>query len=134
MSKKGAIRLTLDMVKWDDWNSSLDDIRKREDKCSPKDGQRDMLLETLIRVHEEGCGGLHMLCTSRREVDIAEALESIFQSPSNIDIDLLTRQEMANRDIGLYIDNTYDTQPFKRWPDDIKSEAKVALIEKAGGM
>jgi len=55
-------------------------------------------------------------------------------SLSNITIDLSARKEAVNRDIGLHIDNTFDTVPFKSWPSDIQAEAKIALIEKADGM
>jgi hypothetical protein len=31
LSKNGAFRLSLDIVKWDNWDSSLSDVQKRED-------------------------------------------------------------------------------------------------------
>lgn len=104
------------------------------DECPYEDGFRDQLLTTLFHVYNEGGENLHLLCTSRREVDIEKALGPMLDSPSNANIDLSTHQEAVDSDIGLHIDRTFDAEPFRSWSDVIKSEAKAALIEKADGM
>jgi hypothetical protein len=104
------------------------------DECPNENDERGKLLDSLGRIINKGSPNLHFLCTSRRISDIDAALEPMTSSPSNITIDLSARKEAVDRDIGLHIDNTFDTIPFKSWPSDIKAEAKVALIEKADGM
>ncbi len=66
--------------------------------------------------------------------DIEAVLEPIASSDSNVDIDLSAHRKAVDHDIGLHVDKTFDTVPFKSWPDSIKAEAKAALIERADGM
>ena len=104
------------------------------DECPSENGEREKLLDGLSRILNEGSQNLHLLCTSRRIADIDTALEPVASSHSNIKIDLSAQKEAVDRDIGLYIDNCFDTQPFKSWPGVMQAEAKAALVEKADGM
>lgn len=104
------------------------------DECPFENGEREKLLESISRIHNQGSENLHLLCTSRRETDITPLLDPMLSSHSNMDIDLSAHKEAIDRDIGLHIDNTFGVEPFRSWPDEIKSEARATLIEKADGM
>jgi hypothetical protein len=104
------------------------------DECPFENGERDKLLESICRIHNQARENLHLLCTSRRETDIAAVLEPMLSSRSNMDIDLSAHKEAIDHDIGLHIDNTFGVEHFRSWPAEIKSEARATLIEKADGM
>ena len=79
---------------------------------------------------------LHILCTSRREVDIEKAFNPLFAtlSAGNIDVDLLSYRGKLDYDIGLHIDNTFASDTFDHWSEELKREGRQALVEKADGM
>lgn len=104
------------------------------DECPFNSGEREKLLDSICRFRKQASENLHLLCTSRRETDIAAVLDPVLSSHSNMDIDLSAHKKAIDHDIGLHIDNTFGVEPFKSWPDDIKYEARAALIEKADGM
>jgi hypothetical protein len=104
------------------------------DECPSENGEREKLLKSLSRIRNEKSPNLHLLCTSRRVVDIERVLEPMASSYTNIGIDLTAHKKAVDHDIGLHIDKTFDMEPFKSWPDPIQAEAKATLIEKADGM
>ena len=104
------------------------------DECPFENGEREKLLESVCRVHNQASQNLHLLCTSRRETDIAAVLKPMLSTHLKMDIDLSAHKKAIDHDIGLHIDNTFGVEPFRSWPDEIKSEARAALIEKADGM
>ena len=104
------------------------------DECPFENGEREKLLESVCRVHNQASQNLRLLCTSRRETDIAAVLKSMLSTHLKMDIDLSAHKKAIDHDIGLHIDNTFGVEPFKSWPDEIKSEARATLIEKADGM
>jgi len=104
------------------------------DECPFENGEREKLLESVCRVHNQASQNLRLLCTSRRETDIAAVLKPMLSTHLKLDIDLSAHKKAIDHDIGLHIDNTFGVEPFRSWPDEIKSEARAALIEKADGM
>jgi hypothetical protein len=83
------------------------------DECPSENGEREALLDSLSRILNQGSQNLHLLCTSQKIVDIDAKLESFTSSHSHIEIDLSAHREAVDRDIGLYIDSNFDTEPFK---------------------
>jgi hypothetical protein len=105
------------------------------DECPSESGERDKLLRTLLRLHHKDQPNLHLFLTSRREEDIEFELKPSSSGPSAIiDIDLSAVQAALEHDIGLYIDQTFDQQPFRRWPGELKEVAKSALVKNSDGM
>lgn len=104
------------------------------DECPQLDIQREKLLKSLHRILVDAPDNLHVLLTSRKEVDIDLELRDLLSPPTRMEIDLLVRQEAINRDISLYIDSTLATKSYESWPDDVKEEAREVLIEKADCM
>ena len=108
------------------------------DECPKECGllQRDGLLETLRELHDKKFSNIHLMCTSRSQKDIETAFKSLV-SPAAIAIDLDSSDctSLVEADIGLYLDQVFATGTFQSWhDDDVKTEAKEALIKKAGGM
>lgn len=50
------------------------------------------------------------------------------------DINLSALQDIVNEDIGLFIDQTFQEQPFFSWAEKLKEMARSTLIQKADGM
>ncbi len=99
------------------------------DECK----EREELLELLNRIHEQKHPKLHILVTSRQELDIERSLKSMTNDEARICI----QSKLVQDDILAYIHDRLETdnslERFKRQPK-IQEEIKEALIEKADGM
>ncbi|KAI1307434.1 ankyrin repeat-containing domain protein [Xylaria venustula] len=97
-------------------------------------GERMKLLDSLSRVITAmpKTDNMHILCTSRPESDIQATMSSIMSPPLRAAIDLSANP--MNHDIGVCIDVVFSSVDYSHWPDDLKAEAKVILLEKADGM
>jgi hypothetical protein len=104
------------------------------DECPYENGERQKLLASICRIYKKTSQNLHLLCTSRKEVDIAKAMTPLLAISSNTTIDLLIYKEAIDHDIGLYIDKTFDSSDFVDWPKAVKQEARATLTENADGM
>lgn len=105
------------------------------DECPILQGERRLLLDTVRRVVVAAPANLHIFCTSRKEVDIEAVLGPLLLPPHNrASLDLTGATNIINHDIGLYIDSVLESPDVEAWPDDIKTEARAALIERADGM
>jgi hypothetical protein len=98
--------------------------------------ERRNLLDNILQIQMSGLKNLHILCTSRREVDIEKGFKTLFlaSAPASIDVNLLTYRNKVDYDIGLYIDKTLASETYDEWSEEIKKEVREALIEKADGM
>ena len=108
------------------------------DECPNEDGQRERkrLLDTLSELHKKKISNVHLLCTSRSESDIEAVFRPLISSPATITIDLDSAKytDFVKKDIGLYLDQIFQSEDFTYWPPLIKKQAKDVLIEKAEGM
>lgn len=104
------------------------------DECPFESGERKKLLDCLRRIHMAKSDNLHLLCTSRRESDIAAVLNPLLSSSSKIAIDLSTCKAAVDHDIGLYINQTLATSDYDSWPESVRVEARETLIKNADGM
>ena len=103
------------------------------DECSALTGERGYLLDTLCRIVTTAPENAHILCTSRKEADISEAITPLLSSPAN-NVVALSRHQLHYKDIGLYIESTLASRDYSSWPDDVKAEVRDTLIEKSDGM
>ncbi|KAF4630221.1 hypothetical protein G7Y89_g7914 [Cudoniella acicularis] len=108
------------------------------DECPYESGARETLLCAIHLILEKKPDNLHLFLTSRREVDIEAGLKPLISIPPlntfTVDINLSTVQDALDLDIGLHIDQKLNAEPFRSWPNDVKEEAKTALIRNADGM
>jgi hypothetical protein len=106
------------------------------DEYSLEVSEREKLIDLICQIHSPNLENLHILCTSRREVDIEKAFDPLFTAPSagNIDVNLSNYRGKLDYDIGIHIDNTLASKTFYDWSDELKKEAREALVERAAGM
>jgi ankyrin repeat domain-containing protein 50 len=97
------------------------------DEC-PQDGGRDRVLEIVREMREWHLPGLHLLVTSRDELDIRKSL-----SPSQ-DEDVVLRNSEIDRDISNFISFQLRTnQHLQKW-QNYHDQIQQALSERAQGM
>lgn len=99
------------------------------DECSNWDGLFDILYE----MQSWGRDTLRVLLTSRKEVDIEEALEDVVAPDDGICLE----SRLVDRDIRTYVqERLAKDKSFKRWQRDseIKKEIEGTLGRKANGM
>ncbi|KAL7908184.1 ankyrin repeat-containing domain protein [Trichoderma velutinum] len=105
------------------------------DECAELGGHRKKLLKSLRSILTNAPDNLHILCTSHNEQDICTGLLPVFSSFTRIELNLLSRRNMIDNDIGKYIDSTLSSdEEFNSWPDEVKLQARKVLIEKSDGM
>lgn len=104
------------------------------DECPLGNKDRENVLDTLCDIHARELNNLHIFCTSRRELDIEAAFKPMLRGSGHIDINLNFYEPAVEHDIGLHIDKILGARAYQTWPEEIKSEAKKRLIEKAEGM
>lgn len=106
------------------------------DEYSLEVSERKMLLDFISQIQSSALDNLHLLCTSRREADIEEAFKPLFSTSTtvHIDINLINYRQKVDHDIGLHIDKTLALETYKAWSENLKKEARQALIERSDGM
>lgn len=104
------------------------------DECPLADGEREQLLELLVRFQKRSLVNLHVLYTSRSEPDIMAELAPLFIGLATPIIDLQEQRNEISRDIHSYIDQKIATTAFRSWSPKTKQEVKSVLADKANGM
>ena len=95
--------------------------------------ERNKLLRLLKRLHEQKHPKLHILVTSRPELDIEKSLKAMTSDEARINI----QSKLVRKDILTYIqdrlENDGSLERFKLRPE-VYEEIKKALMNKADGM
>jgi hypothetical protein len=104
------------------------------DECPKLNDERKKLLTSLRYILKVAPDSLHLLCTSRKEVDIDKAIRPLLLEPWGVEVNLSIGCEALDDDIGQYIDSILADTEYDTWPKNIKEESRNALMEKADGM
>lgn len=105
------------------------------DECAELGGYRKKLLKSLRSILTNAPDNLHILCTSRNEPDIRIGLLPASSVSTKTELDLMSRRDMIDHDIGTYVDSTISSdEEFDSWPHEVKLQARKVLIEKSDGM
>ncbi|KAI7191295.1 hypothetical protein KC363_g3950 [Hortaea werneckii] len=99
------------------------------DECN----DRDRLFEILEGVHSWGNKSLHMLVTSRKEVEIEDTLEDLVLSANRTCLE----SHLVDEDIRTYVhERLTEDKSFRRWQRDpeIQEEIEQTLGKQACGM
>lgn len=99
------------------------------DECN----HRQTLLDLINKIHNWELKTLHLMLTSRQEVDIEDALEEIIGSDGKIS----AQSEVVDEDIRAYIRHrVHSDKGFKKWNNrlDVQMEIENTLMKKADGM
>jgi hypothetical protein len=100
------------------------------DECPNSGGERADLCGILAKFHSWARPNLHLLVTSRKEVDLCEALEPfVTLGPMSI------QDNVVKSDIRKYVRSQLASDPWlKKWSGEIQTEIEEALVEGAKGM
>lgn len=72
---------------------------------------------------------MHLLITSRRELDIDTALSAL------VNYEICMRNELIDADISAFVhENLEQDRRLKRWPPSVKADIESTLREGAAGM
>jgi hypothetical protein len=100
------------------------------DECPNIGDDRADLCSILQQLHSWAHPRLHLLVTSRKEVDLCEALESLVTFPP-----ISIQGSVVKSDIRRFVRSQLESDSkLKKWSDEIKEEVEKALIEGAGGI
>jgi hypothetical protein len=95
-----------------------------------KNGEREQLFSTISEIKSQALPNLHVFTTSRREVDIEEAILPLVTIPA-----IPMGGSQIELDIKLYISWQLATDSqLKKWPNAIKAEIEESLTSDANGM
>lgn len=99
------------------------------DEC-PKNGDREDVLKMISEFKLWPSSNLHLLVTSRHELDIERVLSPLLTHPA-----IPIQGSQVESDINLYIAHELATDSdLMKWPSDVKSEIEEALTARANGM
>lgn len=93
--------------------------------------EREELLDTITKIHSWGLPNVHVLATSRRELDIEEGLSPLSTCIKDI------QSAKIDSDIRLYVNNRlHSDNKLKRWSKhrDLIEEIETTLVGGADGM
>ncbi|KAH0534139.1 hypothetical protein FGG08_007265 [Glutinoglossum americanum] len=99
------------------------------DECPRTDGERGRLLKLISDIRSWSNACVHMLATSRREIDIEEAMEILL-----VEAPICIEEAAVSDDIRTHINSRLMGVRFNLWPIKIKEEVESVLSEQAGGM
>ena len=90
---------------------------------------RDDMLDLIRQMLGWNMPSLHILVTSRREMDIDSTLSPLVTTTMEM------QKSLINADISLYIQKRLECDArLKRWPPEVKAEIKNTLTMGADGM
>jgi hypothetical protein len=102
------------------------------DEC-PKNGERELrneLLGLIIEMNSWSPSNIHLLVTSRQELDIKEILTPLLTTSA-----ISIQGSEVEADIKKHIENQLATDPkLKGWSSDLKTHIERTLVKGASGM
>lgn len=103
------------------------------DECPTINDERDKLLDTICELLSWKCPSLHLLCTSRKEIDI----ENVFMNDLPREVAFQTIQLSADdvaADIKTFLHSQLSGRKFASWDSASKEEVERKLADRANGM
>ncbi|KAH8797192.1 hypothetical protein DL96DRAFT_1510327 [Flagelloscypha sp. PMI_526] len=89
---------------------------------------RSYLLESLLAFSRPAVDGVHVMVTSRDELDIHK------QFSGKMSLDFSIEREMVHHDIAVFVDQALAVEKWKSWPKQEVLNMRNTLIDKADGM
>jgi hypothetical protein len=102
------------------------------DECPRHDAEREAVLNVLHEVHSWNMSSMHVLATSRREIDIQDSFDNILEQ-SNHAQSLSLEGQIAD-DIKKYIQHRLGHRIFQKWRPELKQDVERQLSAKADSM
>ncbi|CAG8974637.1 hypothetical protein HYALB_00012105 [Hymenoscyphus albidus] len=102
------------------------------DECPKTDAERP-ILSMITRIHEWNIASLHLLVTSRKEVDILRAFNNISNDVGYFK-SIAIQGSHVKHDIVLFLEENFKKQKFSRWKSELKKTVSDKLATRADGM
>ena len=100
------------------------------DECCMEDNEREQLLKIINNIHVSSSQSLHLLATSRRELDIEAVLVPMLTIPA-----ISIQSARVDADIKIHVRSELGTLgKRKNWPHDLLTEIEETLVREANGM
>lgn len=100
------------------------------DECPIANDERQELIELLKTIHGYGLPNVHILATSRKELDIEQALTPILTIPP-----VGIQNTIIDADVRTYVKSQLTNDPLlKNWPQAIQDEIEGKLVSGSFGM
>lgn len=100
------------------------------DECAEAHGEREELLEMIEAIHAWDSKAVHLLATSRRELDIEAVVSPLLTRPA-----VAIQEEQVNADIKIHVECEVGViARKKRWSGDLVAEVEAALVGGSNGM
>ena len=100
------------------------------DECPVRMGEREELLKGLVSIKDFNLPNLHLLVTSRREVDISKTLSHILTEPP-----FGIQNSEVDQDIQIHVRSEVTNNPkLSKWPHSIREEIEKELVRGCHGM
>lgn len=100
------------------------------DECPIVNNERGELLNLLNTIHGFGLPNVHILATSRKELDIEYALTPILTTPP-----IGIQNKIVNADVRTFLKGQLAHDPLlKNWPQAVQNEIENKLVGGSVGM
>lgn len=99
------------------------------DERPEKNEEREELLDIIKDIHGWSLDSLHVLATSRRELDIEAVLDPLLSTPATC-----IQNAQIDADIKINVQSELETVSKKKWPNDLRVEIEETLVSGANGM
>lgn len=108
----------------------IDALDEVIDQISVTVGGRSSIINFLAEICRNSHASIHVLVTSRREIDIETAVREV-EVPTSI---VLMDTAAVNADIKLFLIQSLRKHPFKQWPAKLKTKVAKTILSKANGV
>ncbi|KAH8797201.1 hypothetical protein DL96DRAFT_1721408 [Flagelloscypha sp. PMI_526] len=89
---------------------------------------RNYLLESLLELSPLAADGVHVMVTSRDEIDVLDHFSG------RVSLDFSIKKELVLHDITSFVDQQLAAKKWQFWPKDDVGKMRNTLIDKADGM
>lgn len=103
------------------------------DECPKSVGERGKLLDTIHEIYGWEMGSIHILATSRREVDIEESFSRL-DSDIGCYASVGVQGAHVEQDIIKYIGHRLEHRDYQKWKSALKRDVEIKLASQADGM
>jgi hypothetical protein len=103
------------------------------DECPKSRGERKGLLDAIHEICSWGLESLHILATSRREVDIEGSFDALSKNTGGF-LAVAVQGPQVKRDIEKFIRHRVQDRIFNSWTIKLRNEVETMLVSQAEGM
>jgi hypothetical protein len=103
------------------------------DECPKLDGERAKLLDIIHQIYSWEMKPVHILVTSRRELDIEESLAQNLTGLGSFEM-ISLQGPQVEQDIQKYLRHRLQDRQFSKWDENLKRDIELRLASQANGM